>query len=87
MQEFGFDPNQSGVLVGEVEGIAAIEAGLLAGDLIKKVNNKEIKDIEQFKEIARRIDPSKGVVLDIVRQRRPFYITIRTTKNDRGAWQ
>ncbi len=87
VQEFGIDPNQSGVLVGEVEGIAAIEAGLLPGDLIKKVNNKEVQDIEQFKEIARKINPSKGVVLDIVRQKRPFYITIQTTGNDRGAWQ
>ncbi|MHC4293970.1 MAG: trypsin-like peptidase domain-containing protein [Planctomycetota bacterium] len=86
-KEFGIDPAESGVFVGEVEGIAAIEAGLLPGDVIKKINNKKVKGIEQFKDVATNIDPSKGVVLDIIRQKRPFYITIKTTGNDLGAWQ
>jgi S1-C subfamily serine protease len=36
-----------------MEGIVAIEAGLMAGDVIKKVNNKEVKDIKEFKEIIK----------------------------------
>lgn len=87
LQEFGIDPSESGVLVGEVEGIAAIDAGLQPGDLIKKVNRYEIKDIRTFKEVIRRVNPAKGVVLDIVRQGRPFYITIHPAGQDRGAWQ
>jgi len=87
MQEFGISLNQSGVFIGEVEGIAAIEAGLAAGDVIKKVNNKRIKDINSFKDVIKKVDVSEGVLLDIVRQKRPFYITIRPTKQDLGAWQ
>ncbi len=86
-KEFGVDPNQRGVFVGEVEGIAAIEAGLQPGDVIKKVNNRRIRDIEEFKDLIRNIDPSAGVVLDIVRQKRPFYITIKSARRDFGAWQ
>ena len=37
----------------EWKGIAAIEAGLMAGDVIKRVNNKEVKDIKAFKEIIK----------------------------------
>jgi S1-C subfamily serine protease len=62
--------------------------GLMAGDVIKKVNNKEVKDIKAFKEIIKTVDISKGVLLqDIVRQKRPSYITIRPTEQDLGAWQ
>jgi S1-C subfamily serine protease len=71
----------------EWKGIVAIEAGLMAGDVIKKVNNKDVKDIKSFKEIIKKVDISKGVLLDIVRQKRPFYVTIRPTEQDLGAWQ
>jgi len=87
LQEYGISPNETGVLIDEVEGIAAIDAGLAPGDLIKKVNNQEVKDIQSFKEIIKRVDVSKGVLLDIVRQKRPFYVTIRPTEQDLGAWQ
>ena len=85
--EFGVDPNQSGVLVGEVEGIAAVNAGLLSGDVIKKVNAYEIHNIQTFKNVITKVDPSKGVLLDVRRQGRPVYITIQSARRDRGAWQ
>lgn len=86
-REFGIDPTIAGVFVGEVEGIAAIEAGLQPGDVITRVNNMQVKNIEAFKEIVINIDPSKGVVLDVMRQNRPFYITVHSAKRDLGAWQ
>ncbi len=85
--EFGVKPNQDGVFVGEVEGIAAINAGLQPGDIIKKVNNMRVKDIEAFKKIIINVDPSKGVVLDVMRQNRLFYITVHSANRDLGAWQ
>jgi serine protease Do len=87
LQEFGISPTEKGVLVGEVEGVAAIDAGLQPGDLIRKINNHEVRDIRAFKEVIKRVNPSKGIVLDIVRQRRPFYVTIQPLRQDRGAWQ
>ncbi len=52
----------------EWKGIVAIEVRLMAGDVIKKINNKEVKDIKAFKEIIKTVDISKGVLLqDIVR--------------------
>ncbi|MFC1675469.1 trypsin-like peptidase domain-containing protein [Planctomycetota bacterium] len=85
--QYGLDPTIAGVFVGEVEGIAAIEAGLQTGDVITRVNGMQIKDIEAFKDIIKTVDPSNGVVLDIMRQNRPFYVTIHPAKRDLGAWQ
>jgi serine protease Do len=86
LQEFGIDPSQTGVFVGEVEGIVAIEAGVMAGDVIKKVNNKPVNDIESFKDVIKNVDISEGALLDIMRQKRPFYISIPPINRDRGAW-
>lgn len=87
MQEFGIPPTAQGVLVGEVEGIAAIEAGLAPGDLIRKINTHQVTGIQSFKEIIKQVDTSEGVVLDILRQKRPFYITIKPVARNLGAWQ
>ncbi len=58
----------------------------MAGDVIKKVDNKPVNDIEPFKEVIKNVDISEGELLDIVRQKRPFYVTIRPINRDRGAW-
>ncbi|MFC1462020.1 trypsin-like peptidase domain-containing protein [Verrucomicrobiota bacterium] len=87
LTEFAVSPNQDGVFVGEVEGVAALDAGIGPGDVIKRINNRKIKDIEAFKEIVKTLDISHGVLLDVVRDNRPFYVTIRPTKRDLGAWQ
>ncbi len=58
----------------------------MAGDVIKKVNNKPIKDIESFKEVIKNVDISEGVLLDILRQKRALYISIPPIDRDRGAW-
>jgi len=86
-QKSGLDPKITGVFVGEVEGIAAIEAGLQTGDVITRVNGMQVKDIQSFKDIITTVDPSKGVVLDIIRQNRPYYITIHPANRNLGAWQ
>jgi serine protease Do len=86
MQEFGINPSETGVFVGEVEGIVAIEAGVMAGDVIKKVNNKPVQDIETFKDVIKTVDISMGALLDVVRQKRAFYISIPPIERDLGAW-
>ena len=87
LAEYGLTPDMGGVYIGEVEGVAAIEAGLGPGDLIRRVNNRPFKDIAEFKDVIKTIDISDGVLLDVVRDKRPFFVTIRPTKQDMGAWQ
>ena len=37
--------------------------------------------------VIKNVDISNGALLDITRQRRPFYISIPPIKQDLGAWQ
>lgn len=86
-QQFGLDPATPGVLVGQIEGIAAINAGLQPGDVLQRINNVPIKDLEAFKQTVTNVDPTKGVMLDILRKNRAYYITIHSANRNLGAWQ
>ncbi len=46
--------------------------GVMAGDVIKKVDNKAVLKILNRKEVIKKVDVSQGVLLDAVRQRRPY---------------
>lgn len=87
LAEFGISPDQPGVFVGEVEGLAAIDAGLASGDVIKRINGRRVDNMLMFRRVIMKVDISKGVLLDVLRDRRPFFITIRPTRQDMGAWQ
>ncbi len=58
----------------------------MAGDVIKKVDNKPVNAIEPFKEVIRNVAISEGAQLDILRKKRLVYVTIRPINRDRGAW-
>ena len=49
----------------------------MAGDVIKKVDNKPVNDIEPFKEVLQNVDISEGAQLDILPKKRLVYVTIR----------
>lgn len=52
-RQLGISQNIKGVYVNKVEEKSnSYEAGILAGDIIIQVENKEVKDIESFKEMA-----------------------------------
>jgi S1-C subfamily serine protease len=57
-----------GVLVSFVErGSEGAEAGLVAGDLIQRVNEEPVRDLESFREAMAAVDPTKPF---LVRARR-----------------
>jgi len=86
-QRFGIAPNMTGVVIGEVEGIAAIEAGLLPGDIVLYLNSQPVTDIGVLKNIVKNVNPGEGVVLDILRRDQRFYVTVQPSRLDMGAWQ
>ncbi|NQV35513.1 MAG: trypsin-like peptidase domain-containing protein, partial [Phycisphaeraceae bacterium] len=86
-KQFGIAPDLTGVVIGEVEGIAAIEAGLLPGDVVLYLNSQPVTDIGVLKNIVKKINPGEGVVLDILRRDQRFYITVQPSPLDMGAWQ
>lgn len=75
----------NGVIVTRA-GEPADEAGIKQGDIVKKVNQMKITTIKDFKKAVDRADPSKGILLDIFRDGRPYFITVGGRQNT-GLWE
>jgi len=74
---FSIPLNQTGVVVVGIEsGSFGEESGLMKGDLIRSINQKEIKDIYSFERITKKIDVRDGVVFDILRRGEPLYVSV-----------
>ncbi|MCK4908363.1 MAG: trypsin-like peptidase domain-containing protein, partial [Planctomycetes bacterium] len=79
-------PDPAGPEVDEIEGISPMEAGLQAGDIIKKVNGCPTPEIYAFKDAIKKVPlkVGQGVVLDIHRPRnnKDLFISFRLKKWD-----
>jgi serine protease Do len=65
-----------GVLVADIKpGSDADQLGLAVGDVIRSVNQTPTPDLGAFRKAADKVSLSQGVVLDIVRQGRPIYLS------------
>jgi serine protease Do len=67
-----------GVIVTDIQqGSPADEADVRAGDIIKEINRKPVRNVEDFKEIVGRARPRDGVVMLVKRDNMTFYAVIR----------
>lgn len=75
-ESFRQPPDAVGVLVTDIEaGSQAEDMGLLAGDIICAVNEIPTPTVESFKRLIAKIHFQNGVVLDILRQGHPIYLS------------
>lgn len=80
-KSFGLATTQ-GALVSSVEaGSAAAKAGVLAGDVILKVNDQEITDSNQVPRIVGLLGPNKPIKLEILRNGKNLTLTALTTED------
>lgn len=76
-ENFGQPREAEGVLVIDVEpGSTAEEAGLLAGDIIRAVNQAPVRSVADFRRETSRLNLKKGFVLDVLRQGKPLYLSL-----------
>ncbi|MGM0568568.1 MAG: Do family serine endopeptidase [Elusimicrobiota bacterium] len=69
---------EEGVIVLRIDSDAeAYGIGLNRGDIIRQINRKEIKNLEDFKKVSEEISLSEGVVFDVLRNGRPVYLSYR----------
>lgn len=68
-QQFGMDTAEKGVLVVDVEnGSRAEQAGVQVGDLIRGINRKKIKGLNDYRKVMDSIDPKKEILMLIMRR-------------------
>ncbi len=67
---------KGGVSVSSVKGLAA-NSGLVIGDVIMSINNKNIGSVLQFSKMVEKLDKSKIIVLLIRRGEEALFIPIR----------
>jgi len=73
--------DKQGVVIVEIEvGSKGEEIGLVQGDLIKSINQQATANLGEFRKVIKRVDLTRGVIFDIVRQGRPMYITYTERK-------
>lgn len=67
----------SGVVVQQVMEGAALEAGLVRGDVITMLNGNRIETVEQFERIAADLPEGRAVPMQIVRRGSPLFIALK----------
>lgn len=73
--EYSIPKDEQGVVVNWCED-PAYTSGVRSGDLLKAINNHKVKSVSGFLKLTKTIDISKGVLLDILRNGQPLYITL-----------
>ncbi|MCG8672260.1 MAG: DegQ family serine endoprotease [Pseudomonadales bacterium] len=66
-----------GVIVKQVNGGAAREAGIRPGDVITNLANQEVSDVSEFKKIARNLPKGKWVPILVNRRGAPEFLAIK----------
>jgi len=89
--EFRIPADEEGVVVQYTEG-PAYYSGVKEGDLIKSINNQPVRNVREFLKVARTVALSDGVLLDVLREGRPLYITMSNRGGPHGmfasrAWE
>jgi len=80
--EYFGTPNGKGVLVAEVEkGSAAAKAGFKAGDVIIKVDNQSIDDVDEMNEELSELG-GKEIPFDVIRNGKPVVIKMKIEKEE-----
>ncbi|MBF0569187.1 MAG: magnetochrome domain-containing protein [Candidatus Omnitrophica bacterium] len=73
--EFSIPKDEQGVVVDWAED-PAYSAGVRSGDLIKAINNQPITGLPDFLKVTNKTSLQPGVLLDILRNGQPLYITM-----------
>jgi serine protease Do len=71
---------KGGVLVQDVSKGAAKDAGIQRGDVILRIQNKVISDVEDFNEIAKSLTVGKSVAVLIQRRGSPAFLAFKIEK-------
>ena len=71
------DRKETGVSVSEVQTDSpADQAGLTPGDIIREMNRKPVRNVQDFEDLVNELDPKSRVLLLITRGNATVYLTV-----------
>ncbi len=65
-EQFGVELTEGVIVTGVERGSPAEREGIKPGDVITEINHESVTNPKQFKEAAKKADPKKGVVINLV---------------------
>lgn len=80
-QKGQLEDNKSGVYVDDVSNGPASTAGLRKGDIILMVNNENITDTKQFKDMVDELPSDKSVPMLVQRRNGPIFLALKITED------
>ena len=78
-----YDVGSGGVLVSKVDPGAAARAGIRVGDVILKLNNQSVEDVESFADIVANLPSDKNVSVLIQRRSGPVFLALKVEELDK----
>ena len=68
-----------GVIVTDVQqGSPADEADIRAGDIVKEINRKVVRNVSDFRELMGKASAKEGIVMLVKRENMTFYAVIKS---------
>jgi serine protease Do len=75
------DVKDGGVFVKDVNDGPALDAGIRRGDVILKIDNKDVKDAKQFRSIVKNLPKDRSLPVLIQRRQSPIFLALKIPKN------
>ena len=76
--QWGYPLTETGVIISRIEpGSLADEAGLKPGDVIKEINRKPIRTIQDYRDCLKGASIKKGILFFITRKEGSLYIVVK----------
>jgi len=72
----------SGILVESVGNGAAAEAGIRSGDVLLRIDNKPVKNVDDFKKMVKQLHTGKAVAILIQRRGGPIFLALKVPAQD-----
>ncbi|MEN8169594.1 MAG: DegQ family serine endoprotease [Pseudomonadota bacterium] len=80
-QRKALDIVEGGVLVDQVKAGAAAEAGIQRGDVIVKLNNRDVTDVRSFRQLVKELPASRSVPVLVIRRSGPIFMALRVPED------
>jgi regulator of sigma E protease len=76
LKQIGIGPSQTPVIAQVIPNSPAQKAGLRSSDIVSKINNKPMHNLQEVSELMKSIDPSEPINLEILRGQETVNVTV-----------